>query len=82
MYVIYGQPNCIWCERAKELLDSLIIPYEYYNIVYNREAQWEFVERFPGRKTVPAIVKLTPNDGDHECMVIGGYEDLVRYLNM
>lgn len=80
MFIIYGQPNCIWCERTKNLLDDLNIEYEYHNITYDRERQWEFLSYFPGRKTVPAILLLTPNDGDHTHLSIGGYEDLVKYL--
>ena len=30
--IIYGKNNCLWCEKAKNLLDEFSIPYSYRDI--------------------------------------------------
>lgn len=65
--VIYGRPQCKWCEAAKDLCDHEGIPYEYINI---REAGIDGTKlsEICGTKveTVPQIFA----DGVH----IGGYD--------
>lgn len=82
MFVIWGRPNCQWCERAKELLTSRDMYFSYRELTKHNFA--EFDNLFPGQKTVPGIVRFypAPPDGDYDLSytVIGGYEDLVKYL--
>lgn len=40
----------------------------------------EMRSHFPLARTVPQILLETPDDGDHESLRIGGYEDLMKYL--
>ncbi|MFS9669198.1 glutaredoxin family protein, partial [Klebsiella pneumoniae] len=32
-YVIIGQPNCVYCQKAKALLMEKYSDYQYYDIV-------------------------------------------------
>ncbi|QGH72116.1 putative glutaredoxin 1 [Klebsiella phage N1M2] len=71
--VIYGKPNCPWCDRAKALADSKGAEVEYINIVeagIDGAKLGEIVGR-PVR-TVPQIVV--------DDQYVGGYEDLDRHL--
>ena len=63
-------PPCAYCERAKALLDSKGIAYTEYDLSANEGS----IELFKilGYKTIPVITQ-----GDR---VIGGYDDLVKYL--
>ena len=71
MIEVYGRPNCNWCVKAKELLDSKGINYSY-SIVGEDIGINEITDMFPGVRTVP-IVAI---DGKR----IGGYEELKVYL--
>jgi glutaredoxin len=69
-YHIYTQPDCIFCLKAKELLDSLNLPYEEHDISTNENSRRYFKLR--GFKTVPQIFE----SGRH----IGGYVQLEAHL--
>ena len=71
MLDVYTRPTCIWCIRAKELLNSKDIPFKNLDI-NDDELRKELKVKAPGIKTIPQIFK----DGNR----IGGYEDLVEYL--
>ena len=71
MLDVYTRPTCIWCIRAKELLNSKGIPFKNLDI-NDDELREELKVKAPGIKTIPQIFK------DRER--IGGYEDLVEYL--
>lgn len=63
-------PPCAYCDKAKALLDSKGIAYTEYDLSANDGS----IELFKilGYKTIPIITQ-----GDQ---VIGGYDDIVRYL--
>ena len=63
-------PPCAYCERAKALLDSQGIAYTEYDLSAN-EGSIELY-KILGYKTIPVITQ-----GDR---VIGGYDDIVKYL--
>ena len=67
--VVWSTPYCVWCTRAKALLDSIGVPFEEKMVADNRE---EFLEVTNGAKTVPQIII----DGE----LIGGFEDLQNRL--
>lgn len=71
MIEIYGKDGCVFCERSKNLLDSLNIPYKYYRLGEHYTLE-EFQELFPGQKTVPVIMA--------EGFKIGGFYELNAYL--
>lgn len=72
MVIIYGKPNCIYCERAKNLLSGLMIQYEYKDIS-DPNIRDELLDLVPAAKTVPQIWV-----GDS---YIGGYIELVDYIS-
>jgi glutaredoxin len=65
--VIYTQPSCSACVRAKNILKSREIPFIEYEIGGNMTLE-EFQEEHPGIKRVPYM----PG--------IGGYEDLIEAI--
>jgi len=70
-YEIYGREDCVYCEKAKELLDRLKRPYKYIEIGKDISLK-EFKVKFPFAKTVPQIC--------HDFFHIGGFNDLELYL--
>ncbi len=70
MNIIWTKDNCFYCFKAKELLDSLAIPYEERNITKDY-TKADMLEAVPTAKTVPQIFI----DGAY----IGGYTDLVQF---
>ena len=71
MYDIYTRPNCIWCVRAKELLNSKNIKFKDLDI-RDEDLRKDLKNKAPGIKTIPQIFK----DGQR----IGGYNNLVDHL--
>lgn len=64
---IYSKDQCPWCERAKSLLELHDVTYNEIKI--GREiTREEFIEQFPGVRTVPQIYV-----GD---VRVGGFDDL------
>ena len=70
MIVVYGKDNCVFCEKAKDLLQSKGLSYEYIDVYEDDDALVMFQEK--GLKTVPQIWV------DHHR--VGGYTELVEYL--
>lgn len=73
MFEIYGRTTCVWCDQAKQLLDSHDLDWVLYNVETSIEHLTRFKELFPGAKTVPQIVY---NGG-----YIGGYTQLAEFLH-
>ncbi|MCX7592427.1 MAG: glutaredoxin [Fischerella sp.] len=73
MYTVYSKDNCVFCERAKNLLK--INQQEFVEIKLGRDMPIdEFKTKYPNQRTVPLILK----DGQE----IGGYTDLEEYLRV
>jgi len=71
MINIFGKHDCNWCNLAKEAVEQRNLPYKYFYV--GEDVGIDFIlENFPGVKTVP-IIQV---NGNH----IGGYQDLIRYL--
>lgn len=70
-FTIYGKAVCKYCDMAKGLLTNKDIPFNYIDITYDEDAMEFMIEN--GFRSVPQIY----NNGEH----IGGYEDLVEYLD-
>jgi len=63
---IWGKPDCIFCNRAKEICDSRGLDYTYkqYGEDFTKE---EILAEFVGAKTFPQIkIDGTPIGGFHE----------------
>jgi ribonucleoside-diphosphate reductase alpha chain len=69
--IVYGKVNCPWCQLAKEELKLQGIPFDYIDL----EEVGKTASEVTGRKvrTVPQIYL----NGTY----IGGYEELIEYLN-
>lgn len=74
MFEVYGTNNCIFCNKAKELLERYQKPYAYIDVGANDDISAAFFKKFPNVKTVPQI---TMSDGSY----VGGYTELVKWLN-
>ena len=75
---MYTQDFCGYCVSAKKLIekkirDGMFFDLREYNIMLNGQHKKDLKERLPEAKTVPQIFF---NDGS-----IGGYEDLVEYID-
>lgn len=70
---IYSKPNCPYCTKAKQLLQTMNIPFseQILDKHFTREI---LLERYPHAKTYPVVVV----DGFH----IGGYTQLVEQVNV
>lgn len=66
MFWVYGSRNCPWCDKAVALLKKNGHSVAYMDVGENKYL------RAPEWKTVPQIYDV----GYH----VGGYEDLVKYL--
>jgi len=71
MYKIYGKEGCVFCVKAKKLLDRKNIHYNYIDIDENEQAR-HFVKNVIEAKKVPQIFD--------DVNYVGGYTDLVEYL--
>jgi glutaredoxin len=70
---IYTKDFCIWCDRAKDLLNSHSIDFNEINIS-DDDTRIKFYENIGNNvKTVPQIFI----DGER----IGGYQDLREWLD-
>ncbi|MEL6220741.1 MAG: glutaredoxin 3 [Pseudomonadota bacterium] len=52
---IYTSPLCGFCFRAKRLLDAKGLAYTEINVLGDRQAKAEMVQRADGRTSVPQI---------------------------
>lgn len=69
---VYGKSvGCVWCDRAKDLLETNGVSFEFKD-VKESEVLAELKEELPMVRTVPQIWI----DG----VYVGGYDDLEKYL--
>lgn len=73
MFIIYGQPNCAFCEAAKRELKG---NYIYIDITLPSHFR-EFREEYPTARTVPQIREIA-DSGD--VLWTGNYNELMTYL--
>jgi len=68
IYVI-GRDDCVWCDRAKELLEETDHPYTYHNLdgmTPEKRSYWiRFIKDELNCFTLPAVFSR-----------VGGYEEL------
>ncbi len=75
MYSILTGPSCRWCVRTKMLLEDKGLPYVAYDLSEPENKMRKEMFLLSGYKTVPQI--YGPDKGH-----IGGYEDLVKHLDL
>ena len=68
-YRIYGTSSCSFCDKAKDLLNSKNLEYDFINIQEDEDGFEVFVKM--GYRTVPQII-------DPNGQFIGGYDKLVQ----
>jgi len=71
--VIYGKPGCPFCDKAKALLETKGIPYEYVNL----QELGKTAAQVTGRKEVNTVPQIYL-DGQY----IGGYSELETHFNV
>lgn len=72
-YKVYTKENCPWCVKAKQLLNTIGVPFQ--ELHYDKDFTKDDLRELIGPNlplTVPQILFK-----EHR---IGGYEDLVEYL--
>lgn len=72
MYKVYGKNWCVYCDRAKRLLEEKKLPFEYYNIEADIDAYDYAMANSNGQKSVPIIF--------HEGALVGGFDNLRDHL--
>ena len=72
MIEIYGTDSCVFCNKAKELLEIYNKEYTYIDVTETEYITAAFFKRFPNVRTVPQIEW----EGKH----IGGYTELREWL--
>ena len=85
-FIVYSKDNCKYCDLAKKLLSDNNL--EYSQILLNNESErLEFYEKYTDEEegtlvnTMPQIfVDNNDNDNSNYNKRIGGYTDLVKYL--
>jgi len=70
---IYTKNNCIWCDRAKLLLDSKDIEFKEIDLSDDQKREEFYNSIGENVKTVPQIYI--------DDLRIGGYQDLVAWFN-
>lgn len=63
---IYSTPTCHFCHVTKDLLNSLNVPFEDYNVNTDKERRQELIDS--GAMGVP-MIKITHEDGQVETMM-------------
>ena len=71
---MYGTNDCVFCDKAKDLLEMYQKEYTYINVIETEDMTAAFFKKFPDVRTVP---QLALSDGFH----IGGYTELKKWLN-
>ena len=71
MYKVYGSTICLYCDKAENLLKTKDLPFEKIYVDQDEDAKDYIVKQ--GFRTVPQIWL--------DDKWIGGYDDLVRFLN-
>ena len=74
MIEIYGTDSCVFCDKAKNLLEMYNKEYTYIDVPETEDMTAAFFKKFPDVRTVP---QLALSDGFH----IGGYTELKKWLS-
>ena len=74
MIEIYGTDSCVFCDKAKNLLEMYNKEYTYIDVTETEDMTAAFFKKFPDVRTVP---QLALSDGFH----IGGYTELKKWLS-
>ena len=70
--IVYSKDNCVWCDRAKNLLDSVEFSFEEIDLTNDNDRKEFYKKVGEGVSTVPQIYI------DNER--IGGFPQLVNWF--
>ena len=70
--IVYSKDNCVWCDRAKNLLDSVEFSFEEIDLSNDNDRKEFYKKVGEGVSTVPQIYV------DNER--IGGFPQLVNWF--
>ena len=70
--IVYSKDNCVWCDRAKNLLDSVEFSFEDIDLTNDNDRKEFYKKVGEGVSTVPQIYI------DNER--IGGFPQLVNWF--
>ncbi len=70
--IVYSKDNCVWCDRAKNLLDSVEFSFEEIDLSNDNDRKEFYKKVGEGVSTVPQIYI------DNER--IGGFPQLVNWF--
>ena len=70
--IVYSKDNCVWCDRAKNLLDSVEFSFEEIDLSNDNDRKEFYKKAGEGVSTVPQIYI------DNER--IGGFPQLVNWF--
>jgi len=82
-YIIYGTDTCVFCDKAKTILDHYNENWTYVNIMESPEIQKAFFKKTKDAKTVPQIFYYDPRrayGNENMEILIGGYNELQEWL--
>ena len=71
--IVWSKPNCVWCDRAKDLLTREGYVYNEKTLGVNATRE-ELLEAVPNARSVPQIFM----DG----VYVGGYNELQEFLKI
>lgn len=72
-FEIFGGEDCVYCQKAKQLLDEKGLPYDYFDIMKDFDAFDVLHDRIRRWETIPQIFY-----GERH---LGGHDKLVQFLN-
>ena len=73
MITIYGKTNCGFCTKAKDLVESRKLKYEYKDVGIGQDTLAELQAKVP--MPVRSVPQIFVRDE-----YVGGYSDLIKYL--
>jgi glutaredoxin 3 len=77
MYIIYGKKLCSYCNKAVTLLQSRGLSFVYHSMD-DRADELVEISTIYNWRTVPLVIKTKDSDSKF----IGGYDDLVKRLQI
>jgi glutaredoxin 1 len=73
-YAIYGKESCCFCDKAKDLLETNGIDYDYIDITNLETFEKQNLQEIAGQvfQTVPQVFQYTKTG----LFYVGGYKEL------
>lgn len=75
--IIYGRPNCAYCDKAKALCESKEINYTYHEVGVDISKE-DLLEKIG--KPVRSVPQVFIEDGGVERYIEGGFEGLSKEI--